>query len=277
MVRQANIGTLMRFGALAAIAGLGAFATPLASSAAPGYDPTATDPSIMAPPVKPKGLKLGGPGSLTGIWQVINAPNGTVRDDMLITRVPRAAGGAPIPMLPPIAAIVQQRIKDSQSGRPYISPKTRCLPQGVPDFGAGPIQILENGKQITILRQEFDFYRIIAVDGAHAPDPDPKYLGDSIAHWDGADLVIDTIGLTDKTVLMGVIPHSEDLHVVERYHLTGKDTMDMEATIYDPKSFSAPWKEVQHVHRITGKIEEYFCENNRNAPDYSQGLIAPPR
>jgi hypothetical protein len=250
-----------------------AAAVSLAVSAAP----IPIDPSIQPAPAKPKTpLAFGGPGSMTGIWQVVNAPNGTVRDDMLITRVPKAAGGADIPMLPATLKVVQQRLKDSENGHPYQSTKTNCLPQGVPDFGAGPFQILENGKQITILRQEFTFFRVITVDGKHEDDPDPKFLGDSVARWDGPDLVIDTIALTDKTVLSGIIPHSEDLHVVERYHQTGKDTMDMEATITDPKSFSAPYKVVQHVHRITGKLEEYFCENNRNVPT-GGAMIAPPR
>ncbi len=260
-----------RLGVMAAAACAIAAANPLSSLAQPGIDPS-REPAPAMPHPAPK---LGGPGSLTGEWQVVDAPNGTVRDDMLITRMPRAAGGAPIPMLPATLAVVQQRLKDAEAGRPFISPKTRCLPQGVPDFGAGPFQILENGRQVTVLRQEFSFFRIIVIGAPHKTDPDPGFLGDSVAHWEGGDLVVDTIGLKDQTVLEGVIPHTEDLHVVERYHPTGQDTMDIEATIDDPKTFSAPWKMVEHVHRITGKLEEYFCENNRNVPT-GGALIAAP-
>ena len=245
---------------LTAVVGLG---VPLGAFAAPAD----IDPSIQPAPAKASPpLKIGGPGSLTGIWQVVNAPNGTVRDDMLITRMPTAANDAPIPMRPATLAIVQQRLKDSEAGHPYISTKTMCLPQGIPDFGAGPFQILENGRQVTFLRQEFTFFRVVVIDAKHLADPDPNFLGDSVAHWEGGDLIVDTIGLTEKTALHGIIPHSEDLHVVERYHPTGKDTMDISAVIEDPKSFSAPWTMLEHVHRITGKLQEYFCENNRNVP-----------
>jgi hypothetical protein len=272
MTGRDRTGFLPRFGATAAVVGMVALAAPLGSSAAPAD----VDPSILPAPAKAHPApKFGGPGSLTGIWQIVNAPNGTVRDDMLITRMPKAAGGATIPMLPATLAVAEQRLKDSEAGRPYLSTKTRCLPQGIPDFGAGPFQILENGKQVTILRQEFTFFRVIVIGGTHEADPDPNFLGDSVAHWEGGDLIVDTIGLTDKTALAGIIPHSEDLHVVERFHPTSANTMDIEATIDDPKSFSAPWKMVEHVHRITGKLEEYFCENNRNVPT-GGAMIAGP-
>ena len=209
-----------------------------------------------------------GPGSISGVWQRVGAPNGAVTDEMLETPTEiLTADGSPVPTQPWAAAIVKKRLQDAEAGHPYASTKTRCLPAGVPDFGAGPIQILETPGQITILRQEFNFFRVIHLGGVHPAEIDPGYLGHSVARWEGDTLIVDTIGLSIKTTLSGIVPHSEDLHVVERFHPTGPDTMDVQATIYDPKTFTRPWTLATRLHRIPGRMMEYFCDNQRNPAD----------
>jgi hypothetical protein len=179
--------------------------------------------------------------------------------------------GTPLPLQPWAAAVVEKRLSDAEAGHPFASTKTRCLPGGIPDmmFGSGPMQILETPGQVTVLRQEFTFFRIIKLNQKHAVDPDPGYLGDSIAHWEGDTLVVDTIALSDKTTIKGVIPHSEQLHVIERLRPTGKETMEIRATIEDPQAFTKPWTMVTRLRRLPDGLIEYFCENNRNAPDAS--------
>jgi hypothetical protein len=213
-----------------------------------------------------------GPGSISGVWQKIGAPNGSpVLDDMYEPRAKVLAteDGTPLPAQPWAAAVVEKRLADAEAGHPFASTKTRCLPGGIPDmmFGSGPMQILETPGQVTVLRQEFTFFRIIRLNQKHAADPDPTYLGDSVGRWEGDTLVVDTIGLSDKTTIKGVIPHSEALHVVERIRPTGRDTMEITATIEDPRTFTRPWTMVTHLRRLRGGLIEYYCENNRNAPD----------
>ena len=214
-----------------------------------------------------------GPGSLSGLWQKVGAPNGSpVLDEMYEPRSGmKTADGAPLPLQPWAAAILEQRLEDAEAGHPYAGTKVSCLPAGVPDMmmGNGVMQILETPDQVTILRQEFTFFRVIHLDSKHPADPDPGYLGHSIGHWDGGTLVVDTIGLSDRTQIKGVIPHTEALHVVERFRRTGPDRLSITATVDDPKTFTKPWTLATTLKRESGELMEYFCDNNRNAPDAS--------
>jgi hypothetical protein len=168
---------------------------------------------------------------------------------------------------------MQQRQKDAEAGHPYAFSKSRCLPAGTPGSmfppAALPIQILETPGQITVLFEEFNQFRIIKMNQKHNPDPDPGYFGDSVGHWEGDTLVVDTIGISDKTSLGGGgVPHSEALHVVERIRHTGKDTIEDQVTMEDPKAFVGVWKMNNTLKRVPGAhLAEYFCDNDRNTPD----------
>jgi hypothetical protein len=192
------------------------------------------------------------------------------------------------PLLPAPKALLEQRIKDSDAGNPFANSLAMCLPGGVPTmiFGAPyPIQILETPGQVSMLYDEQNHYRIIRMNTKHLPDPDPSYMGDSVGRWEGDTLVVDTIALTDRTTLDQVgMPHSEDLHVVERYRRTGPTRMEIEVVIDDDKTFAQPWT-AKAVYKMPPpgspdtQMQEYICENNRNAADASghQGFQGPGR
>ena len=83
-------------------------------------------------------------------------------------------------------------------------------------------------------------FRSIPTDGGPAlRDPDPTWMGDSIGHWDGDTLVVDTVGFNDKTEINGYL-HTEALHIVERFRRTGYNTLQYEATLEDPNVFVKP-------------------------------------
>ncbi len=142
-----------------------------------------------------------------------------------------------------------------------------------------PIQILETPGQVTMLNEQLTNYRAIYLDAKHETDPDPTFFGDSIGHWEGDTLVVDTIGLTTRTTLdQPGMPHSEDLHVIERYRRTGDKTLELKVTIDDPKVFTVPWTTVTHFEMTPSdrRIEEYICENNRNVSTNGRiGVQAP--
>ena len=133
-------------------------------------------------------------------------------------------------------------------------------------FGSGlPHQTLESPGQVTILVEELSYFRIIRLNAKHQEDPDPTFMGDAVGHWEGGTLVVDTIGLSDQTLLPGGIPHSEQLHVVERFRRTSKDRIELLMTFEDPKAFTTPWTTVTHLKiESNRRISEYYCENNRN-------------
>ena len=76
--------------------------------------------------------------------------------------------------------------------------------------------------------------------GRIRPDPDPSWMGNPVARWEGDTLVVDSIGFNDKTEINGY-RHTEALHVVERFSRPDFDTLQYEATIEDPNVFAGPW------------------------------------
>jgi hypothetical protein len=131
-----------------------------------------------------------------------------------------------------------------------------------------PIQILETPGQITILFESLTTFRIIRMNEAHPADPDPTFFGNSVGHWEGDTLLVDTVALKEVTTIDDVVPHSDELHVTERFRRTGPATMEILETIDDPRTFTKPYTYRFSFKRVPGqKLKEFICENNRNAPD----------
>ena len=220
-----------------------------------------------------------GPGSLAGIWS--NAEfnrSGTFipRDGVILT-----ADGKLPPLQPWASELLEKRIKDAEAGRPYATTKSICLPAGIPQMMFGPrlpIQILETPGQVSILFEDFMNFRIIRLNKAHKEDPNPNFMGDSVGHWEGNTLVVDTIGLSERTTLDPIgTPHSDDLHVVERIRRVDSDTIEVVVTFEDPKTFTKPWtSRTSFQPRPDVQIEEFVCENQRNeSKDGVTGMQTP--
>jgi hypothetical protein len=211
---------------------------------------------------------LKGPGSLAGVWTVSG-----YKGSMFFTareRVARTREGAWPPLNPGAAATLEKRIADSDRGDPFPTTLAECLPGGVPEMVFGspyPLQILETPGQVTILYEMFNHFRIIPIGGKHQPDPDPTYLGDAVGRWEGDSLVVDTIGLSDRTSLDEVgIPHSDALRITERYRRVDAGTIEVIITIDDPKVFTRKWdaKVTYKTARPGTRLIEYICENSRS-------------
>jgi hypothetical protein len=147
-----------------------------------------------------------------------------------------------------------------------------CSPTGVPGAYFVPYQweIVQGRDRVVILYEYPHLFRIIPTDGTpHPADPDPTWMGDSVGHWDGDTLVVDTIGFNDKTELPGGFKHTEALHVVERFHRTDFNNLDYEATVDDPNVFAKPWTISRGfpLRPDLTKVDEFICENNK---DYSK-------
>jgi len=146
-----------------------------------------------------------------------------------------------------------------------------CMPTGVPLAYFVPYQwqIVQGLDKVVILYEYLHMFRIVPIGGVHPPDPDPTWMGDSVGHWEGDTLVVDTVGFNDKTELPGGYRHSEALHVVERFHRADFDRLEWEATVEDPNVFAKPWT-IQRTFPLRtdlDKVDEYVCENNKNYKD----------
>jgi hypothetical protein len=175
-----------------------------------------------------------------------------------------AAGGLPTtPTLKP-GAEKYKIVRASDDTGQYST----CMPPGIPQTFFVPyyIQIVQAPTHLVVAHEYLNLFRIIPTDGRpHPPDPDPSWMGNPVARWDGDTLVVDSIGFNDKTEINGY-RHTEKLHVVERFSRPDFDTLQYEATIEDPNVFAGPW-----VIRRTfpflpeyDQINEFVCENNRD-------------
>jgi hypothetical protein len=225
--------------------------------------------SAVAPAATPAVPR--GPGSLAGIWVTTGYKSSRVSAR---SRVAVTADGKPAPLLPAPAELLEKRLAESDRGYPFANTMASCLPGGMPLMviaGAPyPIQFLETPGQVTMLFEEQNHFRVIHLDGKHPADPDPSFMGHSIGHWEGDTLVVDTVGLNDRTTIDQVgMPHSEELHVVERWRRLDTDTVEVRVTIDDPKTFSSPWQTRSAYKSVPPgtAVGEYICENNRNTPD----------
>jgi hypothetical protein len=113
-------------------------------------------------------------------------------------------------------------------------------------------------------------YRQIFLDGRkHPDDPQPTWYGDSIGRWEGDTLVVDSVGFNDKFWFdFAGHPHTEKLHIVERYRRPDSAHLDYDVTIEDPGAYTKPFVMRGHSALDTsGEIMEYVCnENNQDVP-----------
>jgi hypothetical protein len=125
---------------------------------------------------------------------------------------------------------------------PYL---TSCAPYGIPRLmnHVGPFEILQGKNRVLMVFETGNALRQIWTDGrGHPEDLDPSWMGHAIGHWEGATLVVDTVGLTDKSWLdTAGHPHSDALHVIERIRRVDHDTLENTLTFDDPKTYTRPW------------------------------------
>lgn len=184
-------------------------------------------------------------------------------------RIPRTIEGTTPPLKPEAARIYEQRIVGTERGDPFLTPSAKCLTNGMPLMmmadTAYPFQIVQSPGQVTLLLELWRNYRTIRLDSRHLPDQDASYMGDSVGHWEGKTLVVDTTNLTDKTVLdMTGMPHSDKMRVTERIRKMDDSTLEDLITVDDPGAFTRPWTTRMTYKSTVGPIEENICENNQD-------------
>jgi hypothetical protein len=159
------------------------------------------------------------------------------------------------------------------AGKIAYTPASSCKPMGVPaiNLQGGPFYFLQRPKEITILLEQDHQMRRIYLDVPHSKNPKPSWYGESVGHYEGDTLVVDTIGLSPKAFIDSYrTPHTDKLHVVERWRLIddGKQ-LEVRMTIDDPETYNQPWQAVRTFRRMQGTLEEEACaENNQHLFDY---------
>ncbi|HTP39720.1 MAG TPA: hypothetical protein VMI92_09120 [Steroidobacteraceae bacterium] len=159
------------------------------------------------------------------------------------------------------------RVELEHAGTPVPDAGIQCKPMGLSramnaEFGH---RYLQSPDLLRIMINEDHLVRWIRIGGKHPVNLKPSYMGDSVAHWEGNTLVIDSIGFNDRTWLdFDGTPHSTQLHIVERLRKLDDYQLEDVMTIEDPVMYTKPWS-VQMVYAwapITAPGVEIICEEN---------------
>ena len=178
-------------------------------------------------------------------------------------------------------ALLKNR-RDEEQGIAHLSFQQNCKPSGVPQILnlRYAVQLLQAPDQVTILYENNQQIRRVYMNAEHPEDLKPTWYGHSVGHYEGDELVIDTVGQHEFTELdrFGTL-HSDALHVVERYRMLEDGRMRVLITVDDPKAFTMPWR-VQATYKPLDIPEgfafpEFICAENNRATNLTQIFDTP--
>jgi hypothetical protein len=194
----------------------------------------------------------GAAADITGVWA--GGPMADIGKDVL--------PGEQL-ILTPLGA---QRYKDVDHAK---DPNARCLPPGPSRMmsRAHPTMIMQRPDVVAVLSESEHIFRLIYTDGRPHPEDaadNPGWFGHSIGKWEGDTLVVDTVGITDRTWLDGAgHEHSDKLHLTERFRLSNPNTLEYIVTYDDPVFFVKPFTSKKVLRRQVGDwILDHTCLEN---------------
>ena len=165
--------------------------------------------------------------------------------------------------LPWAASLAKARIESNFKDAPHV----RCLPQGLPvPFAVPPFltKFVHTPALLVILFEDVPGFRQVFLDGrGHPADPNPTWMGHSVGRWEEDTLVVDTIGFNDRSWI-NAYPHTEQLHMTERYRRVDFGHLEIRVTFEDPGTFAKPWN-MNLTWDLAPQEEliEFVCENNK--------------
>ena len=219
--------------------------------------PRASDgkPNLSAPAPR----TAGGKPDLTGLWE-------TPLDSAVGNIALRNAGDLkPADIQPWAQKLLKQRAENFGKD----NPRYKCLPQGPGYSTSGDMRrFIQTPTMLVILIEDLT-YRQIFMDGRGLEsDPNPSWMGYSVGHWDGDTLVVESSGFNDRTWLHDGYPHTEKLHMTERFRRTDFGHMEISVTFDDPGAYLKPWTIPVHAHLIVDtEMLENICNED---PDTGQ-------
>jgi hypothetical protein len=213
-----------------------------------------------------------------------------------------AIGDLNAPILQPWAREqMRQRNERVLAGKPAFSRQASCWPVGTPGFllyAVQPVYFVQAPKEVVMIWQADHQVRHVYLNVPHSPNPKPSWFGESVGHYEGDTLVVDTIASDTRTFIdQFETPHTEKLHTIERFHMTnGGMTMEVNLHVEDPGAFTTPWDAIQRYRRVepgvadvteafnalsstsaAGPILESSCAENPNSLFGAEGALPIPQ
>lgn len=169
--------------------------------------------------------------------------------------------------LPNAIAVAKERTENNRRD----SPQARCLP--APVLRIGPVYELVQSAQMMILISDDDspgFHQIYLDGRAHPSDPVPAWYGHNVGHWEGDTLVVDRVGFNDQVWLdQESHPHSDKLHVIEKYTRPDQGHLLTEITVEDPGVLARPYTMKRESELAPAEtIYEFICPENNRDPQH---------
>jgi hypothetical protein len=167
--------------------------------------------------------------------------------------------------------VMKKDNKEVLAGKFAFTARSSCQPAGVPGFDVllgGALFILQSPIEVTMVFSGNAEVRHIRLNASHSDNPKPSWYGESVGHYEGDTLVVDTTGLNDKTFLDNYrTPHTDKLHVTERWRLIeeGKK-LEILMTIDDPGTFYQPFQALRQYNRVNRAFSEDICSENNIDP-----------
>jgi hypothetical protein len=207
------------------------------------------------------------------------------------------------PILKPWARdVVRKRNELVLAGKPAHPPHASCWPVGVPGFLLRPMTqamyFIQTPKVVVMILSSKQEIRHVYLTDRHSPNVKPSWYGESIGRYDGDTLVVDTIGIDERTWVDGFgTPHTKELHVIERFRLIEDgNLLEANVRIEDPGAFTTPWSGIQRfrqyeaavrqmpIERLAqlasapeGPLRELICAENPNSFFPGMPAVAIPR
>ena len=154
-----------------------------------------------------------------------------------------------------------------------------CLPFGMTRSvnTPEPMQIMQSDKYWAFLFEQNSWFNVVPIDGRPHGKGIPTWFGDSVGHWEGDTLVVDTVNFNGKTRLDTVgHPHSDQLHLTQRFSRPDLGHMSYEVIVDDPKTFTRTWNNTRtFTLRTDWVMMEYSCEENNKS--LWEGRIKVPK
>lgn len=242
---------------------------------------TAQTPAQSRPANAKKSQTATDPRDLSGIWMITGGqatswdpsdPTGTKPDQLPMTLSAREKLKAARPAFG----------ANGTFDNPNDPVERYCDPPGMTRMYSFPWQftIVQTPASVYILFEYFRIWRVATMNRPHPKDLDPTWLGDSVGRYEGDTLVIDTVGLNDKSWLDNVgHPHSEALHIVERFRRVDHDTLRLDLTIDDPQAYTKSWTATKTYKLSAFPLGETMCsisEVESFQKDVMDRTVQPP-
>ena len=241
-----------------------------------GYAPGAWRPDELPPDIS-KPMQFN-PHDLSGVWSMptkLNFERHSLNDKRLNIQDKSIPGEMRAQSYPP--PMTDWGKAKFEATKPSYGPRSVppglgndlvsiCDPLGYPrdlwEANLRPFEIVQVSDRVLQHMQYHDLWRTIWTDGRALPkDPDPAWNGYSVGHWEGDTFVVESTGYDDRTWIDHFgNPHSDQMVLMERYKRLDVDTLQLDMTLTDPKTYTAPWVgDTIKFERVKVAIFEEIC------------------